>query len=74
MIGGPRLDGRIKRYIPALLLLTTVHIVFALFGVWFTLGTKQIVDGAVNGNVVEFNRACIKQAAIIVGLILSSCL
>ena len=66
--------GRIKRYIPALLLLTAVHIVFALFGVWFALGTKQIVDGAVNGNVVQFNKACIKQAAIIAGLILSLCL
>ena len=62
--------GRIKRYIPALLLLTAVHIVFALFGVWFALGTKEIVDSAVSGSGAEFRVACMKQAAIIGGLLL----
>ena len=60
----------IKKYVPIIIILIVVHIVFALLNVSFALGSKQIVDSAIKGNRADFKAACIKQAIIIVGLVL----
>ena len=56
---------RIRRRIPALVLMTTAHIFQALLGVAFALGTRQIIDYAVDGNSGGFRLACVQQVVII---------
>lgn len=62
--------NRIRRRIPALLLMTAAHIGQAVFGVVFALGTQQVIDSAVYGEQADFVRACLQQGAIILGTIL----
>ena len=61
---------RIRKRIPALLLMTAVHMGQAVFGVWFALGTKQVIDCAVAGTPGPFYSACVKQGAVILGILL----
>ncbi len=61
---------RIRRRIPAILLMCLAHIGQAVFGVLFALGSRNVIDSAVSGLRVEFIHACIVQAAIIVALLL----
>ena len=61
----------IKKRIPALLVLTAANIGNALFGVWFALGTRQVIDAAVSGGRERFWQACLLQGSIILGLILT---
>lgn len=63
---------QIRRRIPALLLLTAASIGNALFGVFFALGSRGVIDSAVSGNRQTFGRACLIQAAII--LVILVCL
>lgn len=56
---------RIHKRIPALLLMSGVHVLQALFGVWFVLGTRTVIDCAVSGEQELFAEACLKQFLII---------
>ncbi len=60
---------RVKRRIPGLLLLTVVSIGTALFGVWFALGSKDVVNAAVSGTQQDLLQAAVKQVAIIAGIL-----
>lgn len=60
----------IKKRIPALLVMTAAQVGNALFGVWFALGTRSVINAAVDGTKAEFLRACYVQAGIIAGLLL----
>ena len=59
---------RIQKRIPALLLMTLVHMGQAVFGVWFALGTKAVIDCAVAGVPGPFYEACLRQGGIILGI------
>lgn len=61
---------RIRRRIPAIVLMTLSHMGDALFGVLFALGTRAVIDSAVSGNPDAFLRACIRQGWIIAGMLL----
>lgn len=63
------LAKKLRRRIPALLLLTAANVGTALLAVAFALGTKGVIDGAINGGRADFIRACWLQAAIIAGLL-----
>ena len=61
---------RIRRRIPAIILLTASQVGQALLGVLFALGTRGVIDSAVAGNPDLFLSACVKQAGIIAGILL----
>ena len=61
---------RIRKRIPALVLMTLAHIGSALFGVAFALGTRNVIDSAVSGNQQAFYTACWTQGGIILGTLL----
>ena len=62
---------RIRRRIPALVLVTLSHIANALLIVAFSLGTSNVIDSAVDGNGSAFLQACLVQLAIIAGILLT---
>lgn len=61
------LFGRIKGRIPALVALTVASAGNALFGVFFALGTKNVINSAVSGSREALISAAIWQALIILG-------
>ena len=61
---------RVRRRIPAVILLTLANMAHALFGVLFALGSRSVIDSAVSGDRTRFLRACGDQAAIILGILL----
>ncbi len=61
---------RIRRRIPALALLVIFSVGSSLSGVFFALGTKGVIDAAVAGNRNDFLQACVKQACVILVLLL----
>lgn len=65
---------KIRRRVPAILLLTAVSIFSACFGVMFALGTKGVIDAAVSGDMPGFARACANQGAVIIGTLICSVL
>lgn len=64
----------IKRWIPALILLTLCYIASALFGVWFALGTQAVIDTATAGMSAAFWNACLKQGLLILAILADSTL
>lgn len=62
---------RIRRRIPALIIMTLMHMGHAVLGVCFAMGTRQIVDTATAGNRALFFSACIWQVLVILGTILA---
>ena len=58
---------KLRRRVPALLLMTAANAGSALLGVAFALGTKQVIDAAVSGTGNDLLRACLMQIGIIVG-------
>lgn len=60
---------RIRKRIPALLLMTAANIGQALFGVYFALGTQQVIDSAISGQLDAFLQACVLQGSIILGIL-----
>ena len=62
---------QIKRRIPAILLMIAGEVVYALFCVYFALGSRGVIDSAVAGNRAEFFPACLQQAGIIAGILVS---
>lgn len=65
---------KIQRRVPAVLFLTLVSIISAIFGVMFALGTKGVIDAAISGEAHKFIRACVIQAFVIVGILTSTIL
>lgn len=61
---------RIRRRIPALLLLAAASAGTALLGVAFAFGTRQVIDSAVGGERPAFIQACLIQGGIILGILL----
>ena len=61
---------KIQCRVPAVLCLTLVNIISALFGVMFALGTKGVIDAAIAQDTSGFARACVIQAIIILVLLL----
>ena len=61
---------RIRRRIPAIVLMTAAHMGDALFGVLFALGSQRVVDSAVSRDPSMFWQACIRQGCIIAGMLL----
>lgn len=62
---------KIRSRIPAILVLTLSHIAFSILGVLFALGSSGVIDSAISGDTSAFTKACILQAAIIVGLLIT---
>ena len=60
---------RVRRRIPALLLMTGAHVGQALLGVAFALGSRGVIDSAISGSKEAFWTACLVQASIILGIL-----
>lgn len=61
---------RVKRRIPAILLMTLANVSNALLGVFFALGSRGVIDSAVSGQLSGFYAACLRQAGIIAGILI----
>ena len=66
--------GRIRRRIPALVLMTLINVLQATLGVAFALGTRGVIDAAISGTRDLFVSACLRQGSIILGLVLCTTL
>ena len=63
--------SKIRRRVPAIVLMTAMQIANALLSVYFALGSRGVIDAAIAGQREAFFRACGKQAAIIAGILLT---
>lgn len=61
---------RVRRRVPALILLVLVNVASAVISVIFALGSRNVIDTAVSGNGSLFRNACLQQGAIILGILL----
>ena len=61
---------RIRRRIPALLVMTGAQVGHALLCVFFALGTQGVIDSAVSGDLNSFGWACVRQGSIIAGILI----
>lgn len=61
----------IRKRIPALLVMTIVHMGSAFLGVALALGSRAVIDSAVSGQRDAFLRACVIQGLVILGNLLS---
>jgi ATP-binding cassette subfamily B protein len=57
-----------RRRIPTILLMMAAQVGNSLLSVFFALGTRGVIDGAISGDRNIFLRACLYQAAIILGI------
>ena len=64
--------AQIRRRIPAIAVMTAAQVGQAVFSVLFALGTRGVIDSAVNGVWADFYRACLWQFGIIAGILLCS--
>lgn len=63
--------GQMRRRFWAIALMIAAQVANALLGVYFALGSRGVIDSAVAGDKQAFFRACITQALIIAGIILT---
>lgn len=61
---------KVRRRMPALLLMTVVHVLQALLAVAFALGSRNVIDSATGGDTARFWRACLIQGLIIIGILI----
>ncbi len=61
---------RVRRRIPALILLIAVNAASAVMGVVFALGSRNVIDTAIGGDQLLFRNACLQQGGIILGILL----
>lgn len=61
---------RVRRRLPALFVLALSHAGQALLAVFFALGSRNVIDSAVERDPHSFLRACLIQCAIIVGILI----
>ena len=59
------LCGHVRKRTGALVTITVTHVLSALLGVLFALGTRWVIDSAVSGQRQSFLQACIAQGALI---------
>ena len=64
------LAKRVRRRIPAVALMSAIHIGQALLKVSFALGSSRVVDSAVSGDLRRFTEACLTQGAIVLGILI----
>ena len=62
---------KIKNRLPAMVLMTVSYVVNALLIVAFSLGTSDVIDTAVSGQWDAFTQACITQALIVLGILVT---
>ena len=62
---------QIRRRIPAVVLMIAAEVCHALLCVYFALGSRGVIDSAVAGDYRLFLAACLKQAGVIGGILLS---
>ena len=62
--------NKMRRRLPALVLLLAASAGNAVFGVIFALGTRGVIDSAISGNRDAFLVACLQQAGIIAGILI----
>lgn len=62
---------QIKRRIFAILFMIAAEVGHALFCVYFALGSRGVIDSAVAGDRSVFFPACLKQAGIIAGILIT---
>lgn len=60
---------QIKHRIPAILLMIAAEVGYSLFCVYFALGSRGVIDGAVTGDRDLFFSACLTQIGIIAGIL-----
>lgn len=63
------LIGKVRRRIPAIILMTAANVGSALFGVMFALGTRGVINSAVSGSRDDLVHAVVVQAGIILGIL-----
>lgn len=61
---------QIRSRVPMILMLVAVQVGHALFSVFFALGSRGVIDGAVAGSFEVFIGACLRQAGIIAAILL----
>ncbi len=61
---------QIRRRIPAIAVMTTAQMGHSLLAVFFALSTRDVIDCAVAGDLTAFKWACLRQAAVIAGILL----
>ena len=61
---------QIRRWTPAILVMTAAQVGQALFTVFFALGTRGVIDSAVAGDPQAFREACLRQCEIIAGILI----
>lgn len=61
---------KVKRRIPALLMMLISYVGSALLGVAFALGSSRVIDAAVSGNKDIFIDSCLLQGGIILGILI----
>ena len=61
---------RIRRRIPALLVMMAAQMGHALLCVFFALGTQGVIDSAISGDTQAFLGACVRQGCIIAGILI----
>lgn len=64
----------LKPWIPSLILLTFAYIASASLGVWFAVGTRDVINSAINRQQELFVQSGIRQGAIILAVILDNLL
>ena len=62
---------QIRNRIPAILVMTAAQVGHSVFCVLFALGSRAVIDSATAGDTQGFGIACLKQAGIIAGILLS---
>ena len=62
--------GQIRNRMPAILLMTGAQIGYALLGVLFALGSRNVIDCAAAGDSQLFLQACLWQLSIVLGILL----
>ena len=61
--------GKVRRRIPMVLLLVAAEVGYALFLVFFALGSRGVIDSAVAGARDGFAAACWRQVGVIAGIL-----
>lgn len=62
--------SQIKNRLPAIAIMAAAQVGHALFCVWFALSSRNVIDSAVAGDKLLFKAACLKQLAIIAGILI----
>lgn len=64
------LTKKLRKRLPAILIMVLAHVGSAIFGVVFALGTKGVIDAAVSGSGEDLIHAGLVQGGIILGSII----